>query len=526
MTTYDKLGTQMQGVCTAIAVPQWYLNQNLDFVLQHGRTTAGKSVKEVNLGDPADGSLWLTGTLGSLTVQAFVPDAPTKMKFILKFTSGTMDYVETGGIAPKQEQCKIDGLTFGFLVNLSYQDVEDDPTLPQQVRDAVSTLLQYKAGGAFTIQHLFMELQNAAIDKYDPSVTVWSPDMPPAAIAQFPNYLGSYLALLSQAGGDSLGYAITVDQSEDSPATFPPTSLRYMTNRYQDGGAGNAQLDCLLYLMMTDNEDFPKSIQPWWGNLVVPSDKAAGWAGTMAVANRKFVREFLLSRTAPAATEYWRLKNRDGGLDIDYDAAQGTFVPNEMGGHFDSGRQTSRSHQTNSVSNDDVDYAMQVTVDLQVSPGKNLVVIARKTDFDIHFTHWYGLEGHALTSEYHCWYSVPVTYVIDIEGAANGAVQVNVQAQTKPKPTNVVSGDPYPQYFVRAEGSTSTWSAVSDRMDRTITNMVNMAVNEAIPPGLAAAVKDALNLNPFVFPGSNQLFLKDSIFDLAGDILFGLQYNS
>lgn len=525
MTAYDKLGTQMQGVSTIVAVPQWYLQNNLDLLVKNGETTAGKKIKDVYLTDPTDGNLWLSGVLSALKVHVYVPGAPTRMKFILQFASGTMQYVDEGGIAPKQLECKIDGLVFGFDVNLSYQDVEDNPDLPPDVRAAVSSLLQYKDGGAFTIQHLFMELENAAVEQYDPALTVWSPDMPQAARDQFPRYLGSYLTALTQVGGNTLGYAIAVDTTADSPATFPATSLRYRTNQYQNGAAGDATLDCVLYLMMTDGEDFPKTFQPWWGDLTVPDDRTTGWNGTMAVAERKFVPGFLLPSIAPLLTSFWKL--RDGsGLDAVYDLSSGSFTPTALGGHFDSGQQTGISRQNNPVSVDTAKYLMQVVADVGVSPGKNLIVITRTTTFQIDFRHWYGFENASAKSEYRVKYVIPVTYVITLSGAMDGTLQVGVDVETKPRPTNVLSSDPYFWYITESEGSTSIWSTVSDRMTDEIDRMAALALSAAIPPGLTDALKQQLNLNPFVFPGSGQLFLGNLLFDYAGDLLVGLQYKS
>ena len=523
MSIYDKQAAQTQGVSTIVAMPQWYINNNLANLLRNGTTSDGDLLQNVNLSDQSHG-LWLHGKVSGMTVKACVPNSVSTVLFVLKFSSGTMDYWDVSTGVPVKSQCKIDGLQFGFAVNLSHQDVENDQNLPQDVRDAVSSMLQYLGPGSFSIEHLFMDLQNAALDQYDKTATVWSPNMPNSARAAFPQYLDGYLMDIANAGGNTLGYAISVDDTADLPATFPPTSLSYVTNQYRDGSAGNPDFDSVLYLMMTDGAAFPDNVQPWWGNLVVPSDKAAGRYGTMAMANRKYVHDFLVPTLGPITTPYWKLKNRNGGLDVDYDAAIGAFTPTALGGVFDSGHWSSRSHQTNAVSNDDADYGMQITVNFQVSPGKNLIVVSRVTTFDIHFTHWYGLEGAAASDDYHVWYSVPISYIIELTGAMDGKLQVNVTSQTNQKPPNLLSDMPYFWYITKQTGKASIWSNVADRLDTVVNNMVRLAMDEAILPNLASAIQERLNLNPFVFPGSAQLFISDPLFSDAGDLLLGLEY--
>ena len=525
MSEYDKTSSKMQGVSTVVAMPQWYINSNLADLLKYGTTTDGKSLKDVRLSFQNSGYMWLNGTLSSLKTAVYVEGSVTKVKFILTFQSGTMDYYDISVVPPTPQNCKIDGLIFGFDVNLSHSAVDDNADLPDDVKKAVSDMLQYTGPGAFTIQHLFMDLENAVLDQYDPTVTVWSPDMPPSAIGAFPDYIRSYMAQLVQVNGNTLGYAIQVDDTASVPATFPPTSLDYVTNQYRDAsGRPNTDLDTINYLMMTDNQKLPSNLQPWWGNFVVPSDDAGGWYGTMGMGYGPFIKKFMLPRLYPLVTTYWQLKDQNGTLNCGYTEQVGGFVMTGDGGTFDSGYLRSHSHVTNTMSNDDVYYGMQVTCDLKVQPGTNTIVINRMTKFDIDYIHWYGLEGHAAKDEFHVWYEVPLTITIKLLGVMDGQLQVESTDWTI-TPDHPY-GDPYGWYIVRTSGSYSTWSTISSTTDAVIDNMCKMAIPEGVLPSVTTAIENNLNLTPFVFPGGAELFMANPVFNDECDLLLGLQYKS
>jgi hypothetical protein len=351
--------------------------------------------------------------------------------------------------------------------------------------------------------------------------------MPPAATAALPTYLTTYMAQLKSAGGNTLGYAITVSDTADLPATFPPTSLEFVTNQYKGGADGkilNPDLDTIHYLMMIGGAKFPGNPRPWWGNFVVPGDDANGWYGTIAMANDLFVKQFLLPRLGALVLKYWKFKDTDGSVSPDYTVETGTFTSTALGGSWASGVQSGKSHRTNTFSNDDVAYSMSITADLAVTPGAATIVITRNTDFDIHYTHWYGAEGGAAKSEFQVWYNVPLTITVKLLGAVDGRLQVSASSVTRQPDPNVNYGDPYGWDIVRTEGSYSIWGSISSDLDEVIDTMVNLAMPTALLTDIEDAIKDDLNLKPFVFPGSAQLFMANPEFNAAGDLLLGLQY--
>lgn len=520
---FDKTACQMQGVQTLVAMPQWYVNFNLANLLQ-GTTTGGQPLKNVTL-STGEGTYWLKGVVSKMWTDVFVPGSTKKVKFILSFSSGTMDYVDLMHPTAPPQTCDITGLQFGFDVDLGLAAVSTDQT-PPAVASGIATAVGSLPAGSFTIQQLFMDFENAVLSQYDPAVTVFPATMPVAATAAFPDYMVQYLAMVKAGDGHILGYAVTVDQAADPPATFPPTSLDFVTDQYQagDGTTLNPDLDTICYLTMTGGQALPTNLRSWWGNFVVPGDDANGWYGTIAVAKQLFVDQFLLPRLGPLVLGYWTLSDQSGTVDLGYANATGTFTPTALGGTWRSGPLSSKSHRTNTFSNDDAMYAFTFAVDLAVVPGTNQIVITRTVDFDIDFVHWYGLDGHAASSEFHVWYDVPLTVTIELAGVVDGKLQVSATSATR-EPSGIY-GDPYGWDITQTSGSYSIFSSVSDTMDSVINNAVAVAIPEALLPNIETAIAADLNLHPFVFPGGAQLFMANSVFNASGDLLLGLQYKS
>ena len=523
---YDKTGTVMQGVDTIVAMPQWYVNYNLGNLLKQGTTADGKSLREVKL-TYTSGVMWLEGTIAKLWTELFVQGSASKVKFVLQFLAGTMQYWDVTQNPPVKQSCDIGGLQFGFEVDLSVEDVANDQTLPVAVKKRVTELLTDLGPGGFRIQHLFMDVQNAALDQYDPTATKFPATMPASATAAFPSYLKTYLAELHAVGGNTLGYAISVDKTADLPATFAPTGLEFVINQYRSSSSlasANPDLDSLMYLLMTKGTAFPTNLSAWWGNFVVPGDDAGGWYGTIAVANKLFVKEFLLPRLAPLVLKYWKLENRDDGLDPRYTEQTGSFTETPLGGKWTSGGQTSRSHRTNTWSNDDIDYNMTISAELTITPGAGTIMITRNTDFDLRYTHWYGIEKHAASDEFHMWYNFPLTITITLLGTQDAQLQVATTKKTRDPDPGMNYADPYQWDIVKTEGSYTVWTSINDDMAGALGRAANMAMPEGLMPEIEKAITEQLNLKPFVFPGSAQLFMADPQFNDAGDLLLGLQY--
>ncbi|MFL6124435.1 hypothetical protein [Actinophytocola sp.] len=524
---YGKEATRMQGVHTILALPQSYLAYRLDVLLRTGHTTTGASLKKVRLPINDKGQLWLEGTVSALGITVSVPGSVGKVVFTVTFSAGQMDYYDVQAIPPVLSTCDIAGLTVGFLVDLAKAgvDVKDHGELPKDVQDLAAGL----PPGSFTINELFLDLEKADLAQYDTASTVFPPKMPPSARSAFSTYLATYLDWIRQAKGHVLGYGVTVPEWHDPVASFPPASLDFVTNKYtaEKPDPADGKRDCLLYLMMTGREPLPRNTQPWWGNFVLPDDGAKdGWFGAMAMARSLFIDDFLARHLSPIVTRYWELGNTDDGLDLVKKDRTGSLGALNGGLVWNCRNQTGKSHRTNTFSNDDVVTTMSWDVSVTHTPGTDRLVITRVVDFDVDFTHWYGIEGHATSTSFHVWYHVPLTVTVTMAGVVDGRLQVTASSSyPQPDPTTLYDM-PMGHLIVRSEGTSSIWESVADTLDKTVYDIVRAALDEAIGGEVATAVAQNLNLTPFVFPGGAQLGLVRPIFNTEGDLLFGASQKS
>lgn len=517
---YGREATAMQGVHTILATPQWYVNSLLTDLLNDDTNALRKVKVPLKPGGP----MFLTGTVAELSVQVVVPGSAGKVAFAVRFESGTMDYKDLTSDSPAVLQADISGLRMSFLVDLAKAGVTDLVALPTAVRDRADALAK-SFQGAFTIQRLFLDLTNANLDAYDPAGTSFPKNMSSSAIAMFPIYLTAYLEEIRKADGHILGYAITVPDWTDPTPSFPPHSIDFVTNEYRDGTDknDNRAMDSIQYLMMTGTAKLPTNLASWWGNFIQPTDGFGNSRyGAIAMARKLFVDDYLLTRLAPLVCGYWQIVDTDGTLDVARSAVTaGDFVSTQDGGSFSYGPVSSKSHQTNTFSNDDMEYTFAWNVTLKYVPGTATVRIERTVDFHIKYTHWYGVDGHAVSASFGVEYRVPMAVEVTILGAVDGTLQVRAVADLPQEPPNTVSDLPYPSCIVGQEGDGVMLAPVLDTFDAAIGAAVDAAVAEALPDRIAATLAHQLNVTPFVFPGGAQLSMVDPVFNDNGDLLMG-----
>jgi hypothetical protein len=524
---YGKEATRMQGVHTILALPQSYLGYRLAALLRNGSTTTGASLKNVRLPINDKGQLWLEGTVSALGIKVSVPGSVGKVLFTVTFSAGRMDYYDLQVIPPTPSTCDIAGLTVGFLIDLAKAgvDVKDHGKVPKDVQDLAASL----PPGSFTINQLLLDLENADLAEYDTASTVFPPKMPASARSAFGTYLATYLEWIRQADGHVLGYGITMPDWHDAIATYPPTSLDFVTNVYTTDkpAPADAKRDCLLYLMMTGGKPLPGNTQPWWGNFVLPDDGVKdSWYGAMAMARSLFIDDFLARHLSPIVTRYWVLGDTGDGLDLVKEERSGSLGSVNGGLAWQCRNQIGKSHKTNTFSNDDVETTMSWDVSVTHTPGTDQFVVNRVVDFDVKYTHWYGVEEHAVSTSFRVWYHVPLTVTVTMAGVVDGRLQVTASSSyPRPNPTDE-SDLPMAHLIVKSEGSSSMWPSVSDTLDKTVDDIVQAALDEAIGGEIATTVKRNMNLTPFVFPGGAQLGLVRPVFNTDGDLIFGASQKS
>lgn len=515
----DQQNTIMQGVHMIVAFPQWYINYNLDMLLKNGKTQTGGSLQNVSL-QFRNKKCWLHGTISKIWTNIYVNGATNKVKFIISFLNGEMDYYDLTMDPPEKKQTKIDGLQFGFDVDLGYENLENNQTIPDNVKTEVEKLLNNYGEGAVTIQQLFMDFQNAVLGQYDPTVTEFPSSMDANAQEAFKDYLGTYMNQLQSVGGNILGYAVKVNNpgSVDDPvATFPPTSLHFVTNQYQGAGSElNTNLDTINYLMMTEGQPLPKIQNNYWGNFIVPGNDVDGKYGVMALSNDLFIKRFMIQKTSQFVNKYWTFNNVDNSLIPVYIENTGDFILTPDGGIFSSGIKSGHTKANDNYAN----FNFSVDTKLSAIENTNKIFIERSTNFDIEVVH----KGIFSNSSYKLWYHVPLTITIELCGINDGKLAVEVSSKTTEPDPDFVYSEPYGWMITKDEGNPSIWKSVGNEMDNYVTQLVNTAVLKGTLPQVKNEIENSLRLESFVFPYGSQLFMSDPIFNHERDLLIALKY--
>jgi hypothetical protein len=501
----SRAATKMQGVSTLLAVPQWYVNLQLDKLLRTGRTTTGGSLKDAALRMPGASDPWLAGQLSQLATTIYVAGSPAVMRLLVTFGSGSLQY-DNG------KSCDIGGLRLVVTADLGRARPRG-----------------YEQGG-FTIEQFFMDLQAASAVSYNPS-TSFPPSMPDAAKQQFPNLLAKYLQGAAAAGGTLLGYAVPVPAAGEPAATAPITSLQLVSNQFTRNSAPteDPDLDTVTYLAMAGGKPFPRNLNRWWGNFVGPDDgrnAELGWYGTIAVA-RDVLLDYLDSAVSPEVCGYWKLKNADATTAMQHDPGTGTLQKTGDGARWQSGELHSRSRLKNSASTDDGDFWFSWNVDLAAQPGRTTVSITRKATFKVRATHWYGIADHAATAYLQYNYDIPLTVTIALLGVMDGKLQVSVTTSTKQPNPNTNYAQPYGWYLTGTErGGSATNDDIARTMRNTLDNAVKAAVPEVLASGIETRISTILNRKPFVLPGGSQLNMINPSFNDERDLLLGVSYKA
>ena len=323
----DKFKTKMQGIDTIVSIPQYYINYNLNKLLDSrtGRRNdvTGKeetiSLKDIALHNKAEDT-WLRGKLAAAWVQLHVPEAHRKIAYVLEMASGTMEYIEnTVKVKIDISKWKIALLVDLDLANLNQSDA------PQAVKDAINNLKE----GMFTIKQLFMNFQNANMASWSSTFTSLPESVSPFVKAKLGDFLNEYIKQIKHAKANILGYSIEVNNPggiRSEKPTFVPTKLDFKINKY--GPSIDADLDTVQFLLMNDNRPFPAAADyaPWSGNWIVPEDDKNSVYGNMAISKKCFIDEFLCPTLAKYVNITTKLQNWDEGL--------GPKMTQELGGKF------------------------------------------------------------------------------------------------------------------------------------------------------------------------------------------------
>jgi hypothetical protein len=179
------------------------------------------------------------------------------VNFFIPFESGTMYYWKGHGKIATIETVDMDDWIYAFKVQIGLieKSVTDDPSLSwmitEESRESLNEVINNSGLDQkyFTIESLFLELENANYADYDAKASNIPVDI--AILADFQSLLSNYFKELANTDNPYiLGYAVKVkDIPDQEEAMFEPTALRYSTT-YNE----NPKLRAFNFLMVTNEE--------------------------------------------------------------------------------------------------------------------------------------------------------------------------------------------------------------------------------------------------------------------------------
>ena len=525
----SKLETKMHGFDIVSTVTQTTINKHF---------AALKRIKQI----PDTLDFKLPRGLGTLTTKLLAPTVTLglegdrrKVLFSLNFAEGTFRALDDHDVLV---EIPFGAARIGLLVDVDLAHL-DVAGVPPAVRDAVKNL----GDGMFSIRQLLLDFQNATVASYDPKHTTL-----PKELLDDPLFIAGLTMLFRtfhEKGTNILGYAVTVknpnDVAPDAP-TFPPTNLDFATRIYDAGGC-NADLDSLDYLMMTEHRPLPGNVLPVGAFVDGESD------GTMAIARSVFVEGYLLptlakltNRTSKFPYISWYDSSistetggafipNDGSFDIDdlveplrgLIASGNSFTPppipapttNARCWSFLSHEETTKTEGNEPIwgSNTVVRGLVSHACELRITPGENTLELRGACILSTSWTVWAGLVNFAMC-EFH-WLTSTLDWTASIRLIADGSGHATARITYEAKPVATEQGG----NWVAKIGNAMYTDQAHAQIKNIETALKDGFGAEKLKADLEAAFSKQ---NAFIFPGGQQYFFKDLVFNNDLDLLASL----
>ena len=218
--------------------------------------------------------------------------------FFNTFQICTLDWGRHGSYAwNNYEQPSGSPYIFTYQVDMNFDPADPNDQfsdLPEKVRNQ---LLNYNADTMFSVQQLYLDLNNAGLQSM-PQIS-GIPSTSHVYVVLQEDFINTYWQSMQQAGKFMLGYAVHTNSQPTSHASLQPTSLNFMTvPHYEADGSisTNNKLYTLNYLMDTNNRKLTVGGPFTWN--WVKSNEVNSYHGAMAVRREVFAN-YLINAMSP-----------------------------------------------------------------------------------------------------------------------------------------------------------------------------------------------------------------------------------
>lgn len=258
------MATQLNNYDMVLAVSEDTINNQFYLLMAEGVIDSTIDIHYV----PSNQALVLNGTVNPPTVDMVLnPASPHQLDFNLTFQSGTFTYMDYVKDPNNPQSADVTGWEITFLVNLSQMTIDStNPTGLKLSEGAQKALAQYVGDDAFTVQTLFLDLDNVNLSSL--VITAAGVKMEPTD-PRYPWLLAAMQQLVASLKASGNPYILTFHASSNNPQqtnpqlpALAPTRVQFIANQYNYPGNLSVDhssdgLSALCYLAMVGNDPFP-----------------------------------------------------------------------------------------------------------------------------------------------------------------------------------------------------------------------------------------------------------------------------
>ena len=279
---------------------------------------------KVSFGDLTNDGLSFEGTIDVPEIDLIGGPNGTQASFAITFLTGTITYYKGFGPKAKQDTYNMDGkgMKLAFDVNLNIAQLgqnyaEQGKVVPPTIE---SQLTKFQSSD-FTIQHIFLDFQDANLSTYNESRSNVPIDDSHAFLKQmFGDMLGAWI--IENHGKENpyiLGYVACKNFNDQS--VFQPTGSTFLIQKHTPAGTDDG-LSALCFLLNTQGKKVDEPQARFTYNLVESPD----FSGTALVSKDTFetqwLQPYILNALSASLGVYggaaWQANKDGSGWTYDY----------------------------------------------------------------------------------------------------------------------------------------------------------------------------------------------------------------
>lgn len=390
-----------------------------------------------------------------------------------------------------------------FTSIVALKQILENSNLPP----AVQAQLNYWGPDAFSVQQLFFDLDNAALES-TPTISGIAPGTPAYTLLE-QVFLGAYFTAMKTNAQPILNYSIVQNTPDNNPSTLTLTKMELEVSPYTPAGASTNDLNTLCYLCETNGNNLPPAVPFTW-NWVEQSEESS-FDGVISINRNTFaqyIKNVLLQQVEKACLVPWTsvTAHMMGSLDTNMSLTSGgtpqTITINPTGSNVltISYAGAADNHDKSGLTYGEFD--LHTSYDCNVSFSGQTITIAQHLVVYIYLEFDYtSASGNVVDM------TLTDTYTLSI--GQGGSITSNMVSS--PPIDNSTTPD-YGWFFDILAGGTSKEQIESIKQYSSKVSATDLT---DIP---------AQNIQQFIFPGGKTFTFKDVNFSDSQDLVSHISY--